>query len=498
MLPDLKTAHRLVERVESTRLVFRVFDNNSHQSYSPSTGFNADTDVINPSDLNSVKRSVEKRISFYNQSPTPWISTTRRWLWAVWEANRRSNRAVQMNHPNPNVRIAIIDLDACLNADEGTSIPSLGYNHLPFIYALSGLSSAEINSRRFADMADEILIYQKVPPSAVISIWQFDSGLSSLPRQFTHSLPPSVDSEWAQGFRANHELVVDQFLQDWHNSEWDASRVGESCATVALVLLHDAYVRIAGEVGEVVKSAWSIAAWKVRTPTRRSVRIINRAREDGNSNQRSTPSEDLPPFPETFVESLAHKVIQEAVNSKDPFCRDTIEEATTAVIMCTPCETDSRRSTYERFLTHKKSLMAQIMNHVHANALSIQIRRIRRKVDRFHSIALELARTVPLGLLDELHVTRVDWETMKCHMLRVILTKLAPLCKKLDVHLIEPIPRNELVGQSHAHNLEAEAQWLSKEIEYPLWWEQCGMQKSMIEYLPDARAWPESLNRVIE
>ncbi|CAE6455457.1 unnamed protein product [Rhizoctonia solani] len=316
MLPDLKTAHRLVERVEITRLVFRVFDNNSHQSYSPSTGFTADTDVINPSDLSSVQRSVEKRISFYNQSPTPWISTTRQWLWAVWEANRRSNRAVQMNHPNPNVRIAIVDLDACLDAREGASIPSLGYNHLPFIHALSGLSSAVINSQRFADMADEILIYQKVPPPAVISIWQFNSCLSFLPKQFIHSLPPSVDPK--TGTMANG----------------NASRVGESCATAALGLLHDAYARLAGEVGEMVKSAWSTTARKVRTPIRRSVRIINCAREAVNSNQCTAPSEDhLPSFPEAFVESLAHKVIQKLIDSTDPFCRDTVEEATTEVIM---------------------------------------------------------------------------------------------------------------------------------------------------------------------
>ncbi|CUA71463.1 Apolipoprotein N-acyltransferase [Rhizoctonia solani] len=499
MLPDLKVANRLVERVESTRLVFRVFDDNSHQSYSPITGFTAEANIIDPSNLTSVSRSVERRVDFYSYHATPWISTSRRWLWAVWEANRRSNRAVRANHPNPNVRIAVIDLNACLNASKGISIPALGYNNLPFIHALSGLGNAEVKFQRFADMADEILIYQKVPASAVISIWPFDSCMSTLPSQFTHSLPPAISEQACREFRSNHKTVGDRFLEEWRDGEWDAGQVGELSATAALILLHDAHTRLVGEIGTTVKTAWVNVTRDAYTPVRRSARILSRMKGlEGDSNQRSDLGEDhLSPFPQTYVELLAHKTVDKLLDSNDSLCRSTIEAAMTQVVMNTPCGTDSGRSTYEKFLRHKKSVMAQVTNYIPANGLFIQIRRMRREVDRFRSVSLELARTVPLGLLDELHVTRVDWGTIKCRILESILATLAPLYKKLDALLIEPILRNELVDQAEAYHMDAGKKWLTKEIEYPLWWEQCGMQKSLVEHRPDARAWPESSNRGI-
>ncbi|KAH7319535.1 hypothetical protein B0J17DRAFT_773134 [Rhizoctonia solani] len=462
-LPDLKSALQLPERAESTQLVFRVFDDTSHQYYSSCTGFTAEPNLIDRSNPDAVRRSVEERIQFSNPYPTSWISTTHRWLWAVWEANRRFNRSGGRR----NVRIAIIDLAGCQAANKNVSIPSLGYDRLSFIHSISGLSSAEIIFKRFAGMSDEILIYEKIPASAVISIWHFNNRMSALPIQYIHYLPPCADPDLAQDFRSNHNAVAAQFLEERQNKKWDATREGESCATAALVLLHEGYIRLFDDLGEIVKLAWKSSAQNA--PRRRSLRIMARNRDNASSSQHSeVDKQQLPPLPHAFVILLADKVVDNLIGLTDPFCGDKIETVTTEVIMHMSCGTDSRRLTYERFLVHKKSLMARIANHIQDNG---EEQLFLDFPFASGTCLVESTIFVQWPLKDELQITRSEWALMKCGMLGVVAAKLAPLYEKLDALLIEHRLKNELVDQAKAHHLDAGVKWVKKEVEYPLWWE---------------------------
>ncbi|CAE6496315.1 unnamed protein product [Rhizoctonia solani] len=467
-IPDLKDARHLVERVESTRLVFRVFDNGSRQYYHPDSGFIAYVDYpFDPSDPASVERSVEKHLRYNNREATPWISTTRRWLWAIWEANRRANKS---SIRRSNIRIAVIDLDACLAASPG-------------IHALSALANAEVTSRCFADVSDEILIYRQIPASAVISIWSFDRcNMSALPSQFVHPLPSSENAPgWPQRFWSSYCAVASQFLKDQREGRWNAGEVGMACADVTLAMLKDAYTRLVNHVEEVVH--WARATETEGTLTSKTPWLRIRRR------RLTYPY----PFSQADVISVVHRLMKELVQLPDPFCQEAVEAVVTKELRYSAYRNKRKKSSkrmYRGFLIHKNTFMNHVMSVINASALVIKARQARHKLDKFLTLALEMARTVPLGLMDELEITPSDWTTMKRYMLQKILTELAPLENKLIPLVNAPWIGSIFDPQGRVVPDVGEARkrkWMRKEMVYPKWWEECGTRESKIHHFPAAR-----------
>ncbi|KAG8694351.1 hypothetical protein FRC11_002255 [Ceratobasidium sp. 423] len=89
----------------------------------------------------------------------------------------------------------------------------------------------------------------------------------------------------------------------------------------------------------------------------------------------------------------------------------------------------------------------------------IIVRIARQKIERFRGIALEFARTVPIGVLDQMDIDQHDWETMQWFMMGSINSWLAPLERKLD-----GLEENTVPDQK----LQAQFGWLGKERKY-LW-----------------------------
>ncbi|KAH7319533.1 hypothetical protein B0J17DRAFT_685930 [Rhizoctonia solani] len=472
-LPRLKDANRLVERVESTRLVFRVFDNYSHRPYNSNTGFIAHADYpLDLSDATAVERSVEKHLHFGNPEATPWISTTRRWLWAVWEANRRANlRKV----PRSNIKIAVVNLGMCLEANRRTPVLALGYNDLPFIHALSGLSK-EVKSlrlRRFADVSDEILIYHQIPASAVISIWALD-GVWALPRQFTDPLPPlNPMPGWPPDFRSIHRAVSHKFLNDKKNGKWNAGEAGILCSIVALALLQDAYTRLVDSVEGIVHRARRINTWDEASP--RTFRLRT-------SEPRCTHSY---PFSRADVISMVHSIMNEIVQLPDPFCREAVEPIVARELRFSYQIGTTSKQLYKGFRVHKAAFMDQVMSVINNSALVVQARHVRHKLGGFISHALEMARTVPLGLMDKLDITPSEWMTMKRFIFQTIQSKTTPLENKLLPLVNAPWEGTifDHRGRTEPDVVEAKKRkWMRRELVYPIWWEESGMQRDAWDY----------------
>ncbi|CAE6455449.1 unnamed protein product [Rhizoctonia solani] len=486
-LPDLKPAKHLCERVASTRIVFRVFDSDSYRGYDPATGFEA-SGFDERTRLDD--RLAEAHLSWGNCTVvTPWLSTTRRWLWAVWEMNRRFGGSYSSSparkRPSSGIRVAVIDLDACRG------------NAKPPVHALSVLSPTS-GLRKFANMSDEILIYGRVPPAAIISIWTYEKaiGIAGLPSSILLHLPTGS----YLSYRDVHARIVESLDKPAEAQSWVAREGGEKCANIGINMLQDGYRRLEEQLGRIVGPVKEAQAWVIKVTPRSDDLLDNLSQEMGAL---STDSD----------RGITSNLGINGGRTPNPACAHTVQDAFTQMnkgayvfqkaitqarqdltraIQTDNTSTSSILDAYTALVAHHKSVQDRLsrstsshtspFDHAFDQLLRLElscfqaqqqcyealiVRLAREQIERLRSIALELARTVPLGLVDRLNVDQLDWTSMKCTMMGHVDAWLAPLEKKLDGLEDKVVPG--LV-------LQAEIGWLGNEQQYPKWWESWGAQ----------------------
>ncbi|KAG8739626.1 hypothetical protein FRC11_000610, partial [Ceratobasidium sp. 423] len=248
-IPNLQTAKHLNERVDSTRIVFRVFHSQSFRGYDPATGFVATG--FDEKTSHHETRLAEAHLDCRNKDiVTPWISTSRRWLWAVWEMNRLFEGYSADSSTvwkRSNIRVAVIDLAACRG---GSKAP---------VHALSVLGPAgNSKCRDFANMSDEILIYGKVPPAAIISVWKFEKSIKIM------GMPPliwtKVPTGYYKPYRDFYRTLV-QALEDPLTQAWTAKEEGERCASIVISMMQDGYRRLEERIDRMIGSVRETRRW---------------------------------------------------------------------------------------------------------------------------------------------------------------------------------------------------------------------------------------------
>jgi hypothetical protein len=229
-LPELRTSRRLNERIETTRIVFRVFDSSSFRDYNPTTGFEATG--FNKETPLSFAQLAEAHIDKDNRTiVTPWLSTTRRWLWAVWDMNRRFHWPNQRGPVvrRDSIRVAVIDLNACK-----------GSRFRP-VHSLS-LLSPQSEKRQFPNISDEVLIYGQVPLAAIISIWRFEKTIDimGIPPIISEKMPDTV----YKGYREIHHSIV-KMLESLESARaWQAQNEGRRYVDIVISMMQHGYNRL--------------------------------------------------------------------------------------------------------------------------------------------------------------------------------------------------------------------------------------------------------------
>ncbi|KAG9073536.1 hypothetical protein FS749_015031 [Ceratobasidium sp. UAMH 11750] len=233
-LQDL-SPEELEDRVVHTRFAFRVLDNQSHVTYDheqgfrsrilPSTGMNGQTLCLYRSAAHHVD------CSFHVQSP--WISASRRWDWALWEMARRRRTAANLN-----IRVAIIDVYALLNESKSPVGSNIRIYHAlqlldPLLLDKLGWNSTWGGRRpaqlqNFSNVADEILFFQSVPASAIISVVALDDITRDA---------PGYSAGWLEqpSFRDAHAALCESHLNS------PSRDIALEYVNFALALLQPAY-----------------------------------------------------------------------------------------------------------------------------------------------------------------------------------------------------------------------------------------------------------------
>ncbi|ELU38608.1 hypothetical protein AG1IA_07376 [Rhizoctonia solani AG-1 IA] len=248
-LPELRSANRLNERIDTTRVVFRVFDSSSFRGYHPANGFEATG--FDKTSL-SYAHLAEAHVDRDNRNIiTPWLSTSRRWLWAVWDMNRRSylRRAGGLVVRQDSIRVAVIDLNACKGGP------------FPPVHSLS-LLSPNSKLRQFANISDEILIYGHIPPSAIISVWKFEKiersvDIVGIPRIISQKMP----TDGYESYRDVHHNLVTFFKSSSSAIIWQAREEGQRCADIAINMLYHGYDQLDQELEEMLAPIRGTRTW---------------------------------------------------------------------------------------------------------------------------------------------------------------------------------------------------------------------------------------------
>lgn len=135
-----------------------------------------------------------------------------------------------------NIQVAVIDLDVCRAKNPAIPFASGIAHDGPCIHALSGLLDLDDKYPRFANMADEILVYDNIPADAIISIVCYEKIFPLLPAEFQDSLPPSPPE-----FRVFHDQCARRLA---NGGKWDPEQRGEMSAEISLLLLGGAYTKL--------------------------------------------------------------------------------------------------------------------------------------------------------------------------------------------------------------------------------------------------------------
>ncbi|KAF8698335.1 hypothetical protein RHS03_07688, partial [Rhizoctonia solani] len=426
-LPELRSANRLNERIDTTRVVFRVFDSSSFRGYHPANGFEATG--FDKTSL-SYAHLAEAHVDRDNRNIiTPWLSTSRRWLWAVWDMNRRSylRRAGGLVVRQDSIRVAVIDLNACKGGP------------FPPVHSLS-LLSPNSKLRQFANISDEILIYGHIPPSAIISVWKFEKiersvDIVGIPRIISQKMP----TDGYESYRDVHHNLVTFFKSSSSAIIWQAREEGQRCADIAINMLYHGYDQLDQELEEMLAPIRGTRTWVYEKRVSSGnvdglIREVNGmscggASEPSNLGVHGTNMPQPSKLGGKFV-LLKKGAIK--------FCKTRSKPRQDSGRTKQP--TESQQKYYE----------------------APEVKLARHKIEYLRGVALELSRTIPLGLMDELNMRPHDWGIMKMCMMESINAWLAPLERSLEG--LEDMAVPGLI--SNAKN-----GWLEAESDYPKWWE---------------------------
>ncbi|CAE6383714.1 unnamed protein product [Rhizoctonia solani] len=492
-LPDLKSAKHLSERVASTRIVFRVFDTSSFRGYDPATGFEASGFDENPF-FDETQRA-EAHLNWANCTVvTPWISTTRRWLWAVWEMNRRFGGSFSSSptrkRSSTGIKVAVIDLEVCRR-----SSPK------PPVHALSVLSPTS-EQRNFANLSDEILIYGSIPPAAIISIWTYEKtiGIAGLPGSISLHMPTGS----YLAYRDVHARIVESLDNPPELGAWTAREGGEKCAKIVISMLQGGYKQLEEQLDKMIRPIRETRAWAATKTPGFDDQLSSLTQGMGALSTQGTAGEVSNPGINGGGSALSH-TMEDAImhmNKGAYIFQKTITRARQDLTRATqaPNDPDPEYSestildAYTALAAHRKSVHDRLsgskpnpnttspFTHAFDQLLRLElsclqtqqkcyevliVRLARQKIERLRSVALEFARTVPLGLVDRFNVDRFDWASMRWSMMGCVDAWLVPLEKKLD-GLEDRVVSGLL--------LQAKMDWLGNEQRYPKWWEFWGNQ----------------------
>ncbi|CAE6468202.1 unnamed protein product [Rhizoctonia solani] len=432
-LPELRTARRLNERIDATRIVFRVFDSSSFRGYDPATGFEA-TGFNNETNL-SYARLADAHLDRDNRTIiTPWLSTSRRWLWAVWDMNRRfhwpNSRGLVVKRDS--IRVAVIDLNAC----KGTPFPP--------VHSLSLLSPTS-ERRDFANISDEILIYGKIPPAAIISIWRFEKSIDivGIPRTISEGMPTVT----YKGYREVHHNLVNMLESHSLAQTWQASEEGRRYASIVINMMQYGYHCLERQLDKMLApvTGTRLDGYEQRSCSINMNSLIKEMStfSTGGASDPSNVGVHGSGIPQpTKAEDRYMSLKNVAVKFRRTFKRTRQDESMA-----------------------KKPVNTQIESY-EASIIPLA----RQKIEDFRGIALEFARTTPLGLVDQSNIGPHDWAVMKRCMIEHVDAWLAPLEKKLEG--LEDRAVSALISR-------AKTGWLEAEERYPQWWEPWGTQSTI-------------------
>ncbi|CAE6434373.1 unnamed protein product [Rhizoctonia solani] len=259
--------------MSQTRFLYRVFTSDC-RSPRISQGFVAhkyrnNVDMIDVAQLlvDDNTRDVSGLSHIENQENSPWISTTRAWDWAMW-------KLMSPNEKMAGARVAVIDL---LHFPElQLQTPGAANRQLPserfhgqIIHALEAINRAELQdssakslnaktvqrARDRANSADEVLVYAVIPSSAIVSTFNLQDIMPSIPPHFTPS--PSAESEKQKKKRGSkdededHKLQIGLFRKTRHRwrtelekEKWDTDKHGRKNTQLAHAFLKERSTQI--------------------------------------------------------------------------------------------------------------------------------------------------------------------------------------------------------------------------------------------------------------
>ncbi|CAE6495727.1 unnamed protein product [Rhizoctonia solani] len=441
---QISGAISLNELLEETRIVFRVFDSCSFRAYDPASGFSAtgfdENTSVNRAELLNAHLDPTNRTIV-----APWISTTRRWLWALWEMNRRyesrSTGIITERH-SPKVQVAVIDLAACQL--EGTEPSRTSTFDRSLILRPNG-------KKKKADTSDEILIYGKIPAAAIVSVWTIKKffGILELPRLFSFQIPLHPDRA---SFRQVQEQLIALVSSPSQRKVRKASEEGERCASTAKVFMQDGYNRLEQQIDIMIKPIRKIRSHAGRRASRPGMdeHLNNLARGmetlsagegslAGSQNSNSTTGDNRAGLPHTPVsagasaaphdeidaaqaqsvavqrkQDEAYKILPgDVIGYSDPLVFGAYMSLmahhrliTHQISALTSGPTDANQ--VPTFLTRELSHFNQQRSYYEP----VIVRIARQKIERLRGLALEFTRNVPTGVLDQLNIDQHDSETM--------------------------------------------------------------------------------------
>ncbi|QRV82961.1 hypothetical protein RhiJN_10977 [Ceratobasidium sp. AG-Ba] len=249
--PDLRTwtPESLEARISSTRFLFRVFDSSTEANYSKQKGFVAEAVSFDspigdlPIDL---FEAVANHVGQVTDLPSKWISTTRRWDWAVWEMARRYHNA-----PLGNIRVAVIDLHAIpqnsmlkessyggriIHALQLLNYPVRNWSSSRFSH-WTRKQNTIFDLQNYSNSSDEVLFYERIPAAAIISVVSFRSIRPYIPcRNFL--------SSWLD--ENSYRSAYSSLRKSYHNIQHKANDIIEDHLAFTLYLLRPVYNDILG------------------------------------------------------------------------------------------------------------------------------------------------------------------------------------------------------------------------------------------------------------
>ncbi|CAE6502970.1 unnamed protein product [Rhizoctonia solani] len=190
---------------------------------------------------------------------SPWISTTRSWDWAIWWMALNKNPL-----STHKLKIAVIDLTLLPPPVPDTILAKNSRPHQGIVlHALDLISRANKEEKipgdklervkNYANSADEVLVYAKIPLSAIVSRVTLD-GLKLSIKAY---IEPSTSEHWIRRLydwvvgppddlskKKNFSIARGQWVRKFRELGMNELQWGEECAGFAFLLLGKQIIEI--------------------------------------------------------------------------------------------------------------------------------------------------------------------------------------------------------------------------------------------------------------